>query len=536
MKADSEVEVPISLSLDPYTGSWTAEEAAHLLRRTLFGPTLTQILQAQSLGMSAAVDDLLQLVATPPPITYSSDEEVAALGSTWVNSPYPSTPQQTENTRRNSLFAWFVKRVNEGDFSIQEKMCLFWQNHFSAEFTFDSRATYNYHELIRTHALGNFKQMLKDITVDPCMLLFLSGALNNQFSPNENYSRELLELYTLGKGPTIATGDYTYFKEHDILEGAKILTGWTVQGFYSETDNTTYAEFNPALHDSSTKTLSEHFDFAEINNNNALEYSDFIDLICDEDQVAIHICTKLYRWFVNYDITPVVEGTIIPQLADTFRNNNYEVLPVMQQLLKSEHFYDISLRGTIIKNPYEFIFSLLNSTGSQPVYSYDINYQLYLQAYYGMVVTGMEYAKPPSVGGWTAYYQAPSYSRLWVNSASLKQRYDLAMFLNLTPGLDINGNTWGVDHLNFLDNLSVPSDPQAVIDDMVIIFCAKGLDPLKKAALKSILTNGLPDFEWTIQYNEYQNDPTNPATFEPVKIRIALTLDALIKMPEFQVI
>jgi uncharacterized protein (DUF1800 family) len=536
MKPDIEVEVPISLSLDPYTGSWTEEEAAHLLRRTMFGPTLAQIQQAVGLGMNDCVDELLQLVPTPPPVTYSADEEVVNMGDTWVNSPYPSTPTQTELARRSSLFAWFVKRVNQADFSIQEQICMFWQNHFSAEFTFDSRATYNYHELIRTHALGNFKQMVKDMTIDPCMLVFLSGALNNQFSPNENYSRELLELYTLGKGPTITTGDYTYFKEQDILEGAKVLTGWTVQGFLSDTENNTYSEFNPVLHDTTTKTLSEHFNYAEINNNGNLEYSDFIDLIFDEDQVAIHICTKLYRWFVNYDITTTVENTIIPELANTFRNNNYEILPVLNQLFKSEHFYDISLRGTIIKNPYEFIFSIMNSTLSQPQYSYEINYEMFLFAYYGMNATGMEYAKPPSVGGWTAYYQAPAYSRLWVNSASLKQRYDLAMYLNLTPGIDVNGNTWGVNHLGFLNSLSIPASAQAVIDDMVLIFCSKGLDPIKKASLKAILTNGLPDFEWTIQYNEYENDPTNPATYEPVKLRIALTLDALFKMPEFQVI
>jgi uncharacterized protein (DUF1800 family) len=536
MKLDSEVEVPISLSMDPYTGTWTEDQAAHLLRRTLFGPTLAQIQQAVTLGMDDAVDELLQLVPTDPPLTFSADEEVANLGETWVNSPYPAAPIQTETTRRNSFFAWLVKRVNQGDFSIQEKMCLFWQNHFSAEYTFDSRATYNYHELIRSQALGNFKQLVKDITIDPCMLVFLSGALNNQFSPNENYSRELLELYTLGKGPTIATGDYTYFKEHDILEGAKVLTGWTVQGFLSETENNTYSEFNPILHDTSTKTLSEHFDFAEITNNDDEEYSNLIDLIFDEDQVAIHICTNLYRWFVNYDITPIVETTIIPQLADTLRNNNYEMLPVMQQLLKSEHFYDMALRGTIIKNPYEFIFSILNSTYSKPDYNFAVNYEMYLTAYFGLNATGMEYAKPPTVGGWTAYYQAPSYSRLWVNSASLKLRYDLAMFLNLTQGINVNGDTWGVNHMEFLNNLSMPSSAPNVIDDMVLIFCSKGLDTIKKLTLKAILTNGLPDFEWTLQYNEYLNDPTNPATIEPVRIRVALTLDALIKMPEFQVI
>ncbi|MEX2483700.1 MAG: DUF1800 family protein [Brumimicrobium sp.] len=536
MLFENEVDLPVSLSVNPYTGAWTKDEAAHLLRRTLFGPTFQQIQDTVALGMDDAVDQLLSTVATPPPLTTSPDEAVATFGTTWVNSPYTSTPNDTETARRTSLAAWIMERLNKAEYSIQEQMCLFWQNHFAAEFTFDSRATYNYHEVIRTHCLGNFKQLVKDITIDPCMLVFLSGAVNNQFSPNENFARELLELYTVGKGPQIGAGDYTNYKEHDIVEASKILTGWTIQGFLSETETTTSAVFNPALHDTSTKTLSEHFDNAVIPANGANEYEDLIDTIFLEDEVANFICKKLYRWFVNYDLTTVVENTVVSELADTLRLNNYNILPVLEQLFKSEHFYDVSLRGTIIKNPLEHFYSIYNSTLSTPNHALEVNYDLYAFAYQVGAISGMSYAQPPSVGGWTAYYQAPAYSRLWANSSFIKLRFDFSDFFNLAGGIDVNGNKWAPNHLDFLDNLSNPSSAPDVIDDMVTVFCPKGLDNAKKATLKAILTNGLPDFEWTIQYNEYQANPTDPAYVDPVKFRVALTLAQLFKMPEFQTI
>lgn len=536
MILDNEIISPVSLSINPYTGPWGPEEAAHLLRRTLFGPTFQQIQDTVSLGMTNAVDQLLNMVVTDPPLTYSPDEEIASFGQTWVNSVYPANPAISENVRQSSLAAWIMERLNKREFSIQEKICLFWQNHFAATGTFDSRATFNYHEVIRLNALGNFKQMVKDISVDPCMLVFLSGATNNQFNPNENFARELLELYTIGKGPQIGTGDYTNYTEYDIQEAAKIMTGWTIQGFLSQTDSTTYAEFVPLLHDATSKTLSSHFNSAVIAENGASEYADLIDVIFQQPEVAHFICKKIYRWFVNYDLTQIVEDTIVAELATTMISNNYEVLPVLSQLLKSEHFYDVALRGTIIKNPYEHMFSILNSTISSPQYAFNENYELYILAYYAAGALGMNYGNPPSVGGWTAYYQEPSFSRLWANSAYIKLRFDISDYVSLLGGFNSNGNTWGVNHLEFLDNLSNPSSAPDVIDDIALIFCPKGLDATKKLTLKLILTNGLPDFEWTIQYNDYASDPSNAVVSDPVKYRVALTLSQLFKMPEFQAI
>ncbi len=527
---------PVSLTLAPYTGLWTREHAAHLLRRTLYGPTFPQIQQALTLGMQATVDQLLTLPTTEPPLTFSADDGVSAIGETWVDKVYPAAAQTAESTRRLSLFAWLMSRINQGEFSIQEKMSLFWQNHFAAQFAFDSRASYTYFELLRSSCLGNFRQLVKDITIDPCMLVFLNGASNNKFSPNENYSRELLELYSIGKGPQVGDGDYTNYTEQDVAAGAKILTGWTIQNFLSTTVNTTSSAFVSTLHSGGPKTLSNRFGNAVVNSAGATEYKNYIDVIFQQTETAKFICRKIYRWFVNYDLTSEVESTVINDMANTLITNNYELLPVLRELLCSQHFYDLSVRGAIIKNPMEYAFSMYNSSLSKPTYSLPINTELYYNLYFIIGALGMEYAKPPSVGGWTAYYQAPSYTRLWANSSLVKLRFDLSDNANALGGINIQGNRWGVDHIALLNSLSMPDSAEDVIEDLVLLFCTKGLSDAYKMQLKALLTNGLPDFEWTLQYNEYLADPTNPDTINPIKSRMTVTLASIFKSADFQLI
>ena len=205
--------------------------------------------------------------------------------------------QLVETARQLSLGSWIIERINNEQVSIAEKMCLFWQNHFAATAGPDARATYDYHMLIRQHALGNFKQFVKDMTINPNMLLFLNGATNNVFFPNENYARELLELFTIGKGPQIGPGDYSNYTEDDIFEAAKILTGYYVDGLRSDTLTDVSAVYNGILHDTSTKTLSYHFGNATITDNGANEYGDLIDIIFQQNECANFICRKLYRYF-----------------------------------------------------------------------------------------------------------------------------------------------------------------------------------------------------------------------------------------------
>lgn len=536
MIPEDDVQEPVSLNLTPYTGAWTKAEAAHLLRRTMFGPTFSQITQAVSDGMNATVAQLLTIPPVSPPLAFHPDEAVTAPGSTWINDVYPSNPGPTNNARLFSLGAWFMQRINQPNVSIREKMCLFWDNHFGVDGTNEAKAVYGMHEKYRQNCLGNFKQLVKDMTIDPMMLLFLNGATNNLYSPNENYARELLELFTIGKGPQVGPGDYSNYTEADVAAGAKILTGWTVANLYSTSASQPSSVFYPILHDTSSKTLSPYFGSAVIPDAGDLEYANYIDVIFSQTDMAKYLCRKIYRWFVNYDLTPAVESTVIADMAATLTSNNFEVLPVIEQLLKSEHFYDISVRGAIIKNPLELLFSMLNASGSVPGYSVAVNYEIYLNLYYLAQVMGMEYLRAPSVGGWTAYYQTPAFSRLWANSSLLKLRFDLGSYLTLTPGIVVNGNAFKLDALNFLNNLSLPSSAPQVIADILTVFTCKGVSVTEQAVLKSILTNGQPDFEWTIQYNDYIADPGNTTVSTPVRQRVELVLYRLFQLPQSQVI
>lgn len=537
MTPDIIVDQPVSLNMTPYTGPWNFEQAAHLMRRTMFGATYQQIQSAVSAGMNTSVANLLVIPTINPPLAYDPMETVATIGTTWVTSVYqgPNT-QPNENARYRSLAGWMMQRMNINTGDISEKMALFWQNHFAAEAVFDSRATYNYLELLRTNALGNFKQLVKDITIDPAMLLFLNGASNNVFSPNENFSRELLELYTLGKGPQIGPGDYSTYTEDDVAAGAKIMTGWTVDGLRSETMPSPVSNFVPLFHDNTTKQLSNHFGNVQITGNAAQEYSDYLNVIFQQPSAATFICTKLYRYFVNYDLTANVMANVIPIMAQTLTVNNFDILPVMDQLLKSEHFYDISVRGAVIKSPIESTFSWFNTSQSVPNVDLVTNYTMYLNLFFIAGTLGQNCLEPPSVGGWPAYYQSPSYSKLWLNSTYLKQRFDIAGYLTQYSGINVGGNFYKVNALNVVDGLSVPSGAVEVIDDLCALYCPKNVDAATKVSLKFILTNGLPDFEWTLQYNDYQANLGDPNFSDPVRIRVELVLSRLYKMAEFQTI
>ena len=537
MTPDVIVDQPISLNMTPYTGTWGFEQAAHLMRRATFGATYQQIQSAVTAGMNASVANLLTIPTILPPLAYDPQETVAPFGTTWVNSVYqgPDT-QPNENARYRSLAAWMMQRLNTNTNDISEKMALFWQNHFAVEAVFDSRATYNYLQIIRSQSLGNFKQMVKDIAIDPAMLLFLNGASNNVFSPNENFSRELLELYTLGKGPQIGPGDYSTYTEADVAAGAKILTGWTVNGLRSETISNPVANFVPLYHDNTTKQLSNHFGNVQIAGNGINEYLNYIDIIFQQPSAATFICTKLYRYFVNYDITANVLANVIPVMAQTLTVNNFNILPVMDQLLKSEHFYDMSVRGSVIKSPIEATFSWFNSSQSVPNVDLATDYTMYLNLFWITGTLGQNYLSPPSVGGWPAYYQLPTFSKLWLNSTSLKQRFDIASYITQYNGINVGGNFYKVKALNVVDGLSNPPSAQAVIDDLCALYCPKSVDAASKTALKLILTNSLPDFEWTLQYNDYQANLGNSTFADPVRIRVELVLSKLFKMAEFQTI
>ena len=535
---------PITLSMAPYTGPWTKDLASHLLRRTLFGPTQVQINDTVALGVDFAVENLLQIIPSTDPLTWHPDEAVGAQGATWVTEFYPTDEalvDPTEDARKHSLFSWIAGRINteqNASPSITEKICFFWHNHFSAKRTGDGRNTFMYHRLLDTHALGNFRTLIEDITVDPCMMYFLDTASNTKWSPNENYARELLELYTIGKGPLIGPGDYSNYTEEDIAAGAMILTGWKVRENKSAVANP-YSEFDPSHHEDSDKQLSHHFNNAIVTSNDELEYKDFIDLIFQKDETAFHISKKLYRFFVSTEITPEIESSVIDQMAQTMLANNYEIRPVLAELLKSEHFYDLVNIGAHMKSPLEFIFSMMNPTLTYPTNGLDGDNLLWKQLYAKASSINQNWYTPPSVAGWPCFYQEPAFMQHWLNAATINSRFWYVTQLT-THSTGISSDTFGtlysikIDALSFLATLQTPSDGTAMIDEICLLFLPRLLEQTKMDALLNTLTDGLPEFEWTLQYNEYLANPADVNYSDPVKSQMEAVLSQLFKSPEFQ--
>ena len=533
-----------SLSMIPYSGQWTIEQASHLLRRTLFGPTRAQINQILSLTVDQAVESILQIVPPTDPITWYPGEAISSQGQSWVNDFLPldeTLKNETNLARKYSMYTWLVKRMNDEQNispSITEKICFFWHNHFAVTRRSDDRHNYNYLRLLETHALGNFKTLVEEMTVNPAMMYFLDTAWNTKWSPNENYARELLELYTIGKGEQIGPGDYSHYTEDDIAAGAKILTGWKVRENESAIAHP-YSEFEQSHHDTTDKTLSYHFNNLTISNSDEQEYKDFINVIFQKNETAFHISRKLYTFFVNTEITPEIETNIISVMAQTILDNNYEIRPALAQLLKSEHFYDIGNIGANIKSPYEFIFSMINTTETYTNYGIEGDNLIWSKLYTKAWTFDLSWYYPPSVSGWPAYYKNPAFMQHWINSGTIDRRFRLIKNLT-TDNNGITTDTFGtlytlkINGLTFLSSLQTPSNGTGLIDEICELFLARPLEQSKKDALLNTLTGGLPEFEWEVQYYEYIANPNDITFSDPIKSKIEEVLSQLFMFPEFQ--
>lgn len=533
------VEPPVNSGLAPYTGPFEYEHAAHLLRRTTFGPPYAQIRKAANAGLDATLTELLAGSTLPaPPLNYNyQDDQFVPVGETWVDAPYTAGINNTpiRSYRSRSLRAWTLKQmITEGN-SIREKMTLFWHNHFVTGDINDPKFEYRYITTLRENALGNFRELAKIITVDPAMLRYLNGNQNVGTAPNENYARELLELFTIGKGPLVGPGDYTNYTEQDVIQIARVLTGWRDRGYNSTNpDVPVSSQFLLSRHDTLPKLLSPRFGNAIINNLEDQEYAYLVDLIFSHDECARFISRKLYRWFVYYDIDDTVEANVIEPLAQVLIGNDYEMKPALDALLRSEHFFDMLSVGPKIKNPTDFVISPLKALqlDLSPLnleQEYTILWNLFRQTFEGMQ---MVYFAPPSVAGWKAYYQEPAFSRIWINSATLAVRQAYTTRI-VNQGYTGAGGTVKLGVLSFVASLDDPFDPNSVVGEFASILFPQPVSQAQKDALKEVLIPGLPDFEWTVEYSEYLNDPGNQTLAAAVETKLRNLVTAMLSMPEF---
>lgn len=528
--------------LTPFKGNWDYKTASFLLRRTTFGLPSKIIQESVELGMEKTIKKLLQpITPPPPPINPDFKEDIfVPIGETWVNAPYLKDVG-FEQYRKKSLRAWTFENLISEEISMREQMTLFWHNYFGVSDIGEHKFEYIHIKLLREYAFGNVKELLYNITVDPSMLEFLNGNVNTKGAPNENYAREMLELYTVGKGKMLGNGDYSNFTEQDVHEMAKVLTGFQHEGFFTfnpEDNNkeVVKSHFNYKTHDNSIKHLSDKFQNASIPPLLSMEYKFLINKIFDQENTAKNICRRLYRWFVFHDINEHIENHIIQPLAKKLMEHDYELEPVLLTLLSSQHFFDAAMDKPKIKNPIEFVVGILNQFKvKQPeelATKYDFNHHL------SEVCTsmGMEYFFPPSVAGWKAYYQEPLFYKFWINSATLQARKSFSDNITLSA-IEVNHTKISIDPLEVLRSLNNPTNLDAIVKELIELVFVHEVSNKQKEILKNILLSEITQDEWMVNVQALlKQSGTNAPELPIVKSNILNLLNHIFNMPEFHIL
>ena len=473
-------------------------------------------------------------------------------------------------------------------YSVREKIVFFLHTHFTTiqEVVGSSRALYFQNILFRKFAFDGvadvkitFKELSKKICIDNAMMVLLDGRLNVKGRPNENFSRELFELYTIGKGkpgsiPDSGTlGDYTYFTEKDVQEAARVLSGFDNDNTFSVIDADTLIPRGkikadglvPNQHDNKSKTFSTRFANKVIQPDPLLllvdkpteasmldEISQLIEMIYEQDETAKHICRKIYRFYVYHEISDEIETSIINELVITFKANNFKIEPVIKELLQSQHFFDnanTSLDddkfGAIIKSPLDLVIGTLN------FFEYKLpDYTSATELFYKKAGTllgsitdqGMNFLNPYDVAGYEAYHQFPLYNRHWISANSLARRYKFIFDIMTIENMEddkINIDLFEFIKLRFSTNAL---DPVLLIADLASYLLTLSVEEteitknrfnhFKAQFLKLGLTipQGAESF-WKTNWNLADSSPSNKLDARGM---LQDLINALLQSPEYQ--
>ena len=404
--------------LTPITpADWDYQKAAHLLERGGFGGTPEAVRRLAGMTPQAAVDWLVNYERQPDtapafnaspiwdsemdPFPKSRAEAVRIARETGESMGVTMLPEgvsrrlqpvvnkffyglRSNAVETQRLATWWGERMLTTERPLEEKMTLFWHGHFATGNTKvrDTRMVYQQNEMLRTHANGSFKDLLVGILKDPAMLVYLDNGENIKGHPNENFGRELLELFTLG------VGNYT---EQDIREGSRAFTGWT--------NDVLEFKFDGEQHDFDQKTF--------LGRTGAFDGDDIIAIILNQPAAAEFIGEKIYRFFVREEI----DASVRAALAGTFRDAAYDLKPLLTQIFLSRDFYSPASYATQVKSPVHLIVSTYRKLGLRELPTIpDFNR---LTAGLGQTLFN-----PPNVAGWAG-------GRTWVTPATLLQRGNL---------------------------------------------------------------------------------------------------------------
>lgn len=348
----------------------------HLLQRAAFGPTPETLKRFKGKDLAVVVDELFADSATITDLLYLSKPNTKDNGKvSAVKTALLFIKSQKEKDQLN--LAW-IDRMAVAQATLREKMTLFWHNHFATGTNFAYLMQVQ-HNTLRKHALGSFRTMLHDISKDPAMILWLNNQQNKKDAPNENFAREVMELFTLGEG-----NGYT---EDDIKDAAKAFTGWSVnqKGEY---------EFKTNQHDNGYKTV-----FGKTGNYNG---NDIIDMLLAKRETAVYLCRKIYRTFVNN----IVNEDHVQEMAARFFRSDYDISDLMKTVFNSEWFYEKENIGSIVISPVELIVKM------KRICKVEVEDEQMLAFQH---VLGQTLFSPPNVAGWKG-------GKSWIDGNSIIQR------------------------------------------------------------------------------------------------------------------
>ncbi len=357
---------------------WTVERVGHLYRRAAFGATAAEL----EAGLKDGPEQTLNRLLTGG----------AGLQS-FKSSTAPMARSIEQGNDGRQLSAWWLYRMLYTPHPLREKLTLFWHNHFA---TSDSkvkntRFMHGQYELMYRHALGNFGTLLREMSKDPAMMVWLDTRASKKGNPNENYARELMELFSLGIG---------HYTEKDIREAARAFTGWEIKKGEPV--------FNEKEHDGGTKTV--------LGQSGAFNGEDVVRICLDQPATAPFIVRKLYRFLVSETVPPTPE--LIEPLAARFRKSGYDFADLVRTVLSSNLFFSPAVYRSRVKSPVEFALGIVRG----------------LEGHVGTTALarsleelGQNVFFPPSVKGWDG---GPA----WLNGQTFLVRQNLAMAM--TSGED----------------------------------------------------------------------------------------------------
>ena len=380
--------LPQSNAQSPTKVTLGVDDVRHLLNRTGFAASESEIKTFAALTRIEAAEKLLKAVpqrATQSPPAWVGEPPLPPVRLRDMSQEQRQAEQRKNVERAFELREWWFREMLTTPSPLSEKMTLFWHNHFatSQQKVRFTPLMYQQNVMLRRNALGNFGTMLREIARDPAMLIYLDGANSRKEQPNENFAREVMELFTLGEG---------HYSEKDIKEAARAFTGWSVDR------DTGKFMFRRPIHDYGNKTVlgkSGNFDGDQV-----------IDILLARPETAQFITRKLWREFVS--MAP--DEIEIAKLAERFRARGYDIAKLMRAMLTSDAFYTTENRAALIKSPVEFVVGTMKQ--------FDIDAPNMRPFVLAAALLGQNVFSPPNVKGWPG-------GETWINTATLLGRKQL---------------------------------------------------------------------------------------------------------------